>query len=280
MPENVAVATQRFGVLGRLCGCVRTCSFGGTHVGLWRCLSDDAFPNVCAKDGRKYFPPTVPMVLSWSMGFRVRGTFVNYLGYVRTGCLVAGCSVQAFSDPAVLRAKLSINDAVDFERRPPMFLQQPLVRALVVLGRERPEFETYSMLFLCTYVFLLRLPSEALPLLAHGGDFSLASGDAHGSRVLVLSLKRRKNRPRGSRLSRGCWCKKDKDTCPVHVLLPWLLRLPPGATLFPGISPWGALRTMRRMLVILEVPDAGKYCVHDFRRGHALDLQLSGACLS
>jgi hypothetical protein len=162
----------------------------------------------------------------------------------------------------VLRAKLSINDAVDFERRPPMFLQQPLVRALVVLARERPEFETYSMLFLCTYVFLLRLPSEALPLLAHGGDFSLASGDAHGSRVLVLSLKRRKN------------------TCPVHVLLPWLLRLPPGASLFPGISPWGALRTMRRMLVILEVPDAGKYCVHDFRRGHALDLQLSGACLS
>ena len=81
-------------------------------------------------------------------------------------------------------------------------------------------------------------------------------------------------------MSRGCWCKKDKDTCPVHVLLPWLLRLPPGATLFPGISPWGALRTMRRMLVILKVPDAGKYCVHDFRRGHALDLQLSGACLS
>ena len=81
-------------------------------------------------------------------------------------------------------------------------------------------------------------------------------------------------------MSRGCWCKKDKDTCPVHVLLPWLLRLPPQASLFPGISPWGALRTMRRMLVILKVPDAGKYCVHDFRRGHALDLQLSGACLS
>jgi hypothetical protein len=44
------------------------------------------------------------------------------------------------------------------------------------------------MLFLCTYIFLLRLPSEALPLLVHGGDFSLASRDAHGIRVLVLSL--------------------------------------------------------------------------------------------
>jgi hypothetical protein len=153
-----------------VCACVASIC---AHVGLRLCLPDDAFPNVSARDGRKYFPPAVPMLLAWSMGFRVRGTFVNYLGYVRTGCLVAGCSVQAFSDPAGQRAKMSIDDSVDFERRPPMLLQQPLVRALVLLGRERPEFATHSMLFLCTYVFLLRLPSEALPLLAHGGSFSL-----------------------------------------------------------------------------------------------------------
>jgi hypothetical protein len=57
---------------------------------------------------------------------------------------------------------------------------------------------------------------------------------------------------------------KDKDTCPVHVLLPWLLWLPPQATLFPGISPWEALRKMRRMLLVLQVPDACSFCVHVF----------------
>jgi hypothetical protein len=57
-----------------VCACVASIC---AHVGLRLCLPDDAFPNVSARDGRKYFPPTVPMLLAWSMGFRVRATFVN-----------------------------------------------------------------------------------------------------------------------------------------------------------------------------------------------------------
>ena len=220
------------------------------------------------------------MLLAWSMAFRVRATFVNYVGYVRTGCLIAGCSVDAFSDPAVQKAKWGIDDSVNFERRPPTFLQLPLVRALVLLGKRRLEFAVHSMLYLCTYVFLLRLPSEAMPLTAWEGDSSLAPGDDPASPMLVCTLRRRKNKPRGSVLSRRCWCAKDKVTCPVHVLLPRVMDCPKEARLFQGISRYAANAKLRKMLTILEVPDASKYSVHDCRRGHAKGMQVAGMRLA
>ena len=47
------------------------------------------------------------------------------------------------------------------------------MQKLLALGRERSEFWDFSLLFLLTYAFLLRLPSEALPLTAMTGDFHL-----------------------------------------------------------------------------------------------------------
>ena len=41
------------------------------------------------------------------------------------------------------------------------------------LGNERAEFAKWAKLFLFTYAFLLRLPSEALPVRAWRGENSL-----------------------------------------------------------------------------------------------------------
>ena len=104
-----------------------------------------------------------------------------------------------------------------------------LVEELMKLGERRAEFKTYSLLFLCAYAFLLRLPSEALPLSIDGSDTqSVMSLDGDN---LVLKLKRRlicivthavlffsfasahrKNRPEGCKLVRGCWCSESKVT--------------------------------------------------------------------
>ena len=67
-----------------------------------------------------------------------------------------------------------------------------------------------------------------------------------------------------------------KATCPVHVLGPIVDQCPPGAALFGGITAADALSTLRAMLSAMGVQDAAAYGTHDFRRGHALDLQLSG----
>ena len=104
-----------------------------------------------------------------------------------------------------------------------------LVEELMKLGERRAEFKTYSLLFLCAYAFLLRLPSEALPLAIDGSDNqSVISLEGDN---LVLKLKRRlmcididgvrftpslcahrKNRPEGCKLVRGCWCSESKVT--------------------------------------------------------------------
>ena len=96
---------------------------------------------------------------------------------------------------------------------------------------------------------------------------------------LVLTLERRKNKPSGSRLVRGCWCRECRDTCPVHVLGELLANTEPGVKLFPGVSAGTALAALRTMLAVLKVPGAAEHRTHDLRRGHAKDLQMSGDIL-
>ena len=100
--------------------------------------------------------------------------------------------------------------------------------------------------------------------------------------------------PQGSILTRGCWCHESpvrvslqhalrcwlrvvyQVTCPVHRLGPLLDSLADGECLFPGITASRALATLRMILKALSVDCADDYRTHDLRRGHALDLQLSG----
>jgi len=71
-----------------------------------------------------------------------------------------------------------------------------------------------------------RVPSECWParVIQSGDDTVFGPAQAEQSEVhvrgdyIVLCLKRRKNRPQGSRLTRRCWCSTSPTTCPVHVL--------------------------------------------------------------
>ena len=151
-----------------------------------------------------------------------------------------------------------------------------LVRKMMVRVSGHAEAELFAMLFLVSYAFLLRLPSEALPLTAHAGGSHLC---IEGER-LVLNLRRRKNKPGGSRLVRTCWCSQCPECCPVHVVGPFIARVPRGARLFPGITAHSATKALRAALQALGVPKASEYCTHDLRRGHAKDLQMAGAGLT
>ena len=153
----------------------------------------------------------------------------------------------------------------------------PLLERIVKWCSERPSWGMYAKLFVLAYAFLLRLPSEALPVTLgqHSGPCSLfLEGDK-----IVLQLARRKNRPLGSRLTRGCWCKETMSTCPVHVLGPMFQRGKHGDMLFPGVSASKALVALRSILKKLGVDSAEDFRTHDFRRGHTQDLVDSGAPL-
>ena len=188
-----------------------------------------------------------------------------------------------FDDGAKLlqRAKRAIDKKGKFIARSPMFLRLEVVKELLTLADGIEPWRPLAMLFLTSYVFLLRVPSEGLPITADN------NGSCVGKALLsveedavVLRLTSRKNRPQGSTLRRSCWCRECRETCPVHVLGAWYKSLPPGKRAFEGITAASALADLRSWLQRLEVPDAEKYRLHDFRRGHCRDLQASGASLA
>ena len=150
------------------------------------------------------------------------------------------------------------------------------------------QLETHSvaMLWLTAYTWLLRLPSEALPLCVGSPD----TQDAGHKQTLVwregdvvcLRLLRRKNRPQGSgTMRRLCTCVGNKHTCVVHMLWDQFLGLMPiGTVPWHGISASEALLRLRRVLQHLRVPNAKSYRTQDLRRGHAEDMRQSGSPLS
>ena len=228
-------------------------------------------------------PPTADDLLAWSMLFRHPKTFSNYLGYLRLGCMLVKADTEVFDNPAVKRAKKGVARRMNFKSRPRMFLQFSIVESMFekVYTGDRLDLECAAMLFLVTYTFLLRLPSEALPIargcvgMAHNEQSWLYMDDG----LLCLKLARRKNKPEGSLLKRACWCSACRLTCPVHVLWPYIESMPVGHKPFGKFSPAKALSVLRAFLKELGVAGAHKYRTHDWRRGHAKDMQLKGATL-
>ena len=117
-----------------------------------------------------------------------------------------------------------------------MFLRLDMVKQLVLEVLPYPAWETSVMLFLTSYVFLLRLPSEALPIVVNSGGAldGQQSSLCVESDSIVLHLCRRKNKPQGSVLKRRCFCSSCEATCLVHVLATYFQNLGDGAQPFSG----------------------------------------------
>ena len=231
----------------------------------------------------EWLPPVAMTLVAWSELFRCCDTYRNYLGYVRFGCTMLGVSTEAFDCRDIKRAQAAIKKRHNFVPRRKYFIQRDVVGKLLALTPKGKLLQEYAMLYLLTYVFLLRLPSEALPCTRGSGEaLGCAQAQIWFDGVEVhLQLKRRKNMDGGSEMSRKCWCKADPSTCPVHVLWPFFAALPVGAMPFAGITAGRALKTLRQALCLFSATrkDANLYRCHDLRRGHAKDLACSGASL-
>ena len=137
------------------------------------------------------------------------------------------------------------------------------------------------MAFLASYGFLLRVPSECLPMCAHKAPdgveapvFLLRDGEA------ILRLPFHKNRLYPSEIVRRCWCAEARNTCPVHSLGTFFRQQEEGARPFVHLNPAQALLSLRELLCELGIQNAMLYRLHDFRRGHANDLWKAGGILA
>jgi hypothetical protein len=245
------------------------------------------------------WPPSEEGLLAWSNTFRCAQTFANYLGYVRTGCLVVRVSTDSLNSEAVKRAKMGIAKRGHFGSRHRQFVQREL---LIKIMRKALKLRdaAAAMFFLASYVFLLRGPSEGFPMRKGGVDedaqlhqsvitFDKDKEEVCGSVVVrcfmllhsvqvVLRLAKRKNMPQGSVIRRSCWCRQCKCSCPVHVLWNFFDAVPVGVTPFANLTNV-ANKLLKECCAKLRVPHAAEFVCHDFRRGHAKDLQQAGASL-
>ena len=143
-------------------------------------------------------------------------------------------------------------------------------------------FRLNALLYLLAYTFLLRVPSEALPMVVGrlGQPCEAKSILYLGEDdTLVLELKSRKNKPQGSKLIRRCCCSRHPKSCALHLIKPLLESAETGTAMFKLISPDDAVKKLRQLLSAVGVRDARLYRPHDLRRGHAEDLRLEGAPL-
>ena len=228
-----------------------------------------------------HLPPSEQGLAAWSQCLRNARTLSNYAGYLRMGSTLLDLDTSGTYGPLVKRAKMAVRktEAPPPERRA---IKADLLRRLVGSATVRGD-EKFAMLFLCAYNFLLKVPSEGLPLTV-GVDPGGPLGQAHSCAAvvngeLVLRLARRENKQHGSTLRRRCSCPASQWMCPVHTLGEWLGRHPAGARPFVDLSPARVRTLLREILGGLHVDSPERHNLHDFRRGHAQDLKAAGGHL-
>ena len=101
--------------VGMSCWCVCGGAWGGVA-----CVSTNKYD----PELMRYFPPPLHLLLSWTTIFRSGHTLRNYLGYLQTACLLAEVSTQVFQEPALKKAKASVDAAGNFSRRERMFIRR------------------------------------------------------------------------------------------------------------------------------------------------------------
>ena len=168
---------------------------------------------------------------------RCLGTFGNYLSYLRAACHAHGYDAPPVGHPAIKRGMIAIVKRELFNERPKRFIQRrgPLIHVLVVnfcmccpcrtmlsniiraVDRQLTGLGI-GMLWLTSYAWLLRVPSEALPCCV--GSPSSRSLEEQQTLIwregveICLRIRRRKNRPRGSGImKRRCTCDGCAHTC-------------------------------------------------------------------
>ena len=196
-----------------------------------------------------------PLGADASKLFRVCADRVSHVQRARKGghpqtvvcvfVVLAFCFMQVFDEPALRKAKCSVDKALNFKRRERMFILRQKVEEMLAWSEANAELRLHALLFLFSYSFLLRTPSEALPATVGFDGCTtecnsiLFKGDDES---LVLVLRRRKNKPEGSRLIRKCSCHKSPASCAYHIIGKLVDDTPVGARIFGSITANGAGR--------------------------------------
>ena len=245
-------------------------------------------------------PPTPDELCLWALDFRSAGTFANYRAQVEKSCRLLGLDCSAFGSAEVVRAKKALLKRCARPKvEPPPILHPLLVKMLGAVAQ--PDT---AALYILSFAFALRVPSEALPMVvgdpAAAGSFTFTAKERRDPRTravlfcsgdaVVVHLSRRKHAPFPCRLVRKCWCEACARTCPVHAAESFLESAPVGVALWARqrhvskrgfVSATAALRSTIRSHASAAGAEAPElFNTRSFRRGHADSVARFGGKLS
>ena len=239
------------------------------------------------------FPPTNTIVRHWSAMFSAGKTFALYVNHLTKACQLLHIDTSWKDDGIRAICKGLANKTITKQRFSNSITPQILDSLIRAESWESP----FARLCYISFLFMLRVPSEALPLIRAPVDELLLSDSSPSSQAviglrefqghtrLVLRLARRKNAPRGFTAMRPCFCGANallpKHNCPIHVFWAEVLRnTAPGQPLFPTLVNKNINRVLRASLGRIAVPDSERYSSHGFRRGAATAILDSGSSLA
>ena len=246
--------------------------------------------------GAPYFPPTSSLILRWSTIFKPGRTFGGYIAHLAKACQLLNIPPTWYNS-AVRGVIHGLENAQDVSFKFENYIGKRLFRKIVAHETLSSEF---GRLCYMAYVFILRLPSEALPAVRAAPQDSLLLRSPlpaqlkaligtrflpDDSERLVLKLRPRKATRGGAILMRPCFCDADdlggKGICPIHDFWPsvcdsslW------EEPLFPTLRSRNINRILKGMLRSMGVREAESYSTHAFRRGAAMELKNSGSNLA
>jgi len=265
--------TQR-GSLPSMASALRT--WHGFACGVLRYEADVSLPPRCEQHALWYVQI-----------FRNGGTAFNYMHFLRFSCRELSLDDSWYSE----RVKAALQGTVKMALRrlggtkhQQTQMTVESVKACVSLSDGLNDHQ-WSVGALIGWEFLLRMQSECMPLQwgsasqildLEQGRHSAAFVDQRGT--LHIRLARRKHRPEGSTLRRDCTCGgTDGRFCAPCRLRKFaeVRKLQDGDMILDGRAYYFLLR-LRRLLTILQTPDAQRFTLKAFRSGKATDIVKRG----
>ena len=244
---------------------------------------------VLAYEAGQTMPPRCSQdVEAWVAIFRNGNTASNYVGFLRWACthlhLNKDWDTTALME-TVRGSRRRQERLHGGTKHAAQLLNDDLMWKVVHMA-DHLEMQEFANFALVCWEFLLRVQSEAIPMLAGTSEDAthLPQGRhsglwVDGANQLCLRLARRKNRPSGSFLRRACVCAtRGRSMCAVHRMQAHLAAKQVAAPLW-SFTPASALHTLKRLLVLVKEPQSAAFTLKAFRAGRATQLAAQGKSL-
>lgn len=223
-------------------------------------------------------PKTHLDLVAWSETFRSAGTWSNYLGAVKTACLMLGHTTEPFRHELVQRAT-KVLKRMQVKRAPSPPVMTDLLVKLVEMAASENDHAS-AALYVVSYWFSLRVPSEALPLsIGFVGPPCLPNDKAFHFKdgLACMEFGRRKHKDDPTSMARECVCEHGlRAICPVHVTRKFFEGQAEGSIPFRRHTPKYVNASLRRRVMMLGEANHTLFTSKCFRRGHAQEIQKRG----